>query len=105
MDGKKFETGEFQAVIGLDEAPKGVEEGLKGLCAGDERSMRIEPEWAHGEKGLHGKVPSNAAVIYDVKVKKVERNESVERTGLKLNEMLKVCFVRFHFRDRLQNIA
>ena len=38
-DGRTFDIGEYEVKIGAGEAPKGLEEGLKGLCLSDERCV------------------------------------------------------------------
>ena len=35
------DIGEYEIKIGNKEAPEGIDQGLRGLCVGDERSLRI----------------------------------------------------------------
>lgn len=87
-DGRQFDAGDWEILLGRGEAPKGIEQGLMGLCYGDERSLRIHSDLAYGEEGLKDRVPPNSTVIYDVEVLSIERKEQ-KRVGLHMNQFLK----------------
>ena len=87
-NGELFDRGEYEIKIGNNEAPKGVDVGLRGLCPGDQRRMFIHPSWAYGYRGLYPRMPyANARVVYDVVVLKVLR-ENQKRVGLLMNKFL-----------------
>ena len=85
LSGKLFDVGEYEMKIGTQESIKGVDQGLRGLCEGDERALRIHPDLAYGSEGLGNRVPADSEVIYDVKVVRIER-ENQERKGIKMEE-------------------
>merc|ERR1711962_401090 len=61
--GHLFDVGEYEVKIGSDEAPVGIDQGLRGLCYGDQRGLRIHPDLAYGDDGLDDRVPANSIVI------------------------------------------
>jgi len=89
--GKAFDIAEYETKIGANEAPKGVDQGLRGLCVKDERTLVIQPELAYGAEGLDKRVPANATVIYDIEVLNITRGTE-ERNGLLMNKF-------FDFKD------
>jgi len=89
--GKAFDIAEYETKIGNNEAPAGVDQGLRGLCVKDERTLVIPPELAYGTEGLDKRVPANATVIYDIEVLNITRGTE-ERNGLLMNKM-------FDFKD------
>jgi len=86
-NGTLFDVGEYEIKIGSGEAPKGIDEGLRGLCKGDKRIMTIPADLAYGEEGLDHRVPTGTAVIYEVEIIIVERTEQTRR-GLLMNHVL-----------------
>jgi len=85
--GVLFDVGEYEIKIGQEEAPEGIDQGIRGLCQGDKRALRIHHSLAYGETGLDNRVPANSVVLYDVEILKIDR-ESGERLGLKTNDLL-----------------
>ena len=62
-------------VQGQQQAPRGWEVGLLGMCIGEERRLTIPPSLGYGKRGVpKGKivpklpVPPNSILIYDVKL-------------------------------------
>ena len=88
---KAFDIAEYETKIGNNEAPAGVDQGLRGLCVKDERTLVIPPELAYGGEGLDNRVPANATVIYDIEVLNITSGTE-ERNGLIMNKM-------FDFKD------
>lgn len=39
------------AVLGSDKVIDGLDEGLRGMCAGEKRVVTVPPHLGHGEKG------------------------------------------------------
>jgi len=87
-NGTLFDVGEYEIKIGNDEAPKGIDEGLRGLCSGDKRVLTIPAELAYGEKGLDERVPTGTNVVYEVEIVIIQRAEQ-KRRGLLMNHVLK----------------
>jgi len=89
-DGRRFDTGVYEGRIGHHEMVVGLNEGLKGLCSGDSRSLIVSGEWGFGEEGVpHRHVAPNATLVFDVRVLHVSRFSDV-RTGLKMGETVKI---------------
>lgn len=61
----KFKVGKGLVIRGWDEA-------LLTMCIGEKATLVIEPSWAYGRKGVDGKVPSNATLIFDVELVGIE---------------------------------
>jgi len=96
-NGTLFDVGEYEIKIGNSEAPKGIDEGLRGLCKGDKRILTIPAELAYGEEGLDHRVPSGTGVIYEVEIIVIERTEQ-KRRGLLMNHVL-----NFHDTNKVED--
>jgi len=96
-NGTLFDVGEYEIKIGKSEAPKGIDEGLRGLCKGDKRILTIPAELAYGEEGLDHRVPSGTNVIYEVEIIIIERTEQ-KRRGLLMNHVL-----NFHDTNKVED--
>lgn len=59
-------------VLGVGQVLKGIDEGLQGMKVAAERRLYIPPRLAFGERGIPGRVPPNATLIFDVYVVKIE---------------------------------
>uniref|UniRef100_A0A672G0V9 peptidylprolyl isomerase n=1 Tax=Salarias fasciatus TaxID=181472 RepID=A0A672G0V9_SALFA len=55
------------AVLGWDKVIDGLDEGLRGMCAGERRVVTVPPHLGHGEKGAAG-VPSSAVLVFDIEL-------------------------------------
>uniref|UniRef100_A0A8C5EMA2 peptidylprolyl isomerase n=1 Tax=Gouania willdenowi TaxID=441366 RepID=A0A8C5EMA2_GOUWI len=60
------------AVLGWDKIIDGLDEGLRGMCAGERRVLTIPPHLGHGEKGAAG-VPGSAVLVFDIKLVSFEK--------------------------------
>lgn len=40
-----------EAVLGSDKVIDGLDQGLRGMCAGEKRVITVPPHLGHGEKG------------------------------------------------------
>ncbi|QLQ78697.1 hypothetical protein HG537_0B00460 [Torulaspora globosa] len=54
--------------LGTGQVIKGWDQGLLGMCIGEERKIQIPSELAYGERGIPGVIPRNADMIFDVKL-------------------------------------
>lgn len=54
--------------LGSGQVIKGWDQGLLGMCIGEERKIQIPSELAYGERGIPGVIPKNADMIFDVKL-------------------------------------
>ncbi|KAK2820439.1 hypothetical protein Q5P01_023398 [Channa striata] len=60
------------AVLGSDKVIDGLDEGLRGMCAGEKRVVTVPPHLGHGEKGAPG-VPSSAVLVFDIELMSFEK--------------------------------
>lgn len=60
------------AVLGGDKVIDGLDEGLRGMCAGEKRLVTVPPHLGHGEKGATG-VPSSAVLVFDIELLSFEK--------------------------------
>lgn len=61
----KFKVGQGLVIRGWDEA-------LLTMCINEKAEITIEPEWAYGRRGVEGKVPPNATLIFEVELVGIE---------------------------------
>ncbi|QLL31184.1 hypothetical protein HG536_0B00450 [Torulaspora globosa] len=54
--------------LGSGQVIKGWDQGLLGMCIGEERKIQIPSDLAYGERGIPGVIPKNADMIFDVKL-------------------------------------
>lgn len=77
QDEKVFDTsatreGPFNVRIGEGKVIAGWDEGIMAMKLGEKRTL-IVPYWlAYGEKGIRGKIPTHATLVFDVELLKFE---------------------------------
>ena len=75
--GEKFDSSEgrptpFGFIVGAGRVIKGWDEGIVGMREGGKRELTIPADKAYGAQGAPGgKVPPNAALVFDVEVVRV----------------------------------
>ncbi|NXY88621.1 FKB14 isomerase, partial [Alcedo cyanopectus] len=52
--------------LGIKEAIKGWDRGLKDMCVGEKRKLTIPPALAYGKEGKAGKIPPESTLIFNV---------------------------------------
>lgn len=54
--------------LGKGQVIKGWDQGLLGMCIGEQRKIQIPSDLAYGERGIPGVIPKNADMIFDVEM-------------------------------------
>ena len=63
--------------LGHGQVIKGWDQGLMGMCEGEQRKLVIPPELAYGEAGAPPKIPKSATLIFHVDLVKIERKDEL----------------------------
>lgn len=77
LDGTKFESSVDAAQpltfwVGMGDTLRAFDEGVPGMRVGGRRKLIAPPGLAYGLKGLDGKVPPNATVIFEVELLEIK---------------------------------
>ncbi|HEY0946029.1 MAG TPA: FKBP-type peptidyl-prolyl cis-trans isomerase [Opitutaceae bacterium] len=73
LDGAKFDTsadhgGPFNFVLGTGRVIPGWDEAIRTMKKGEKRTLII-PYWlGYGEKGIRGKIPAKATLVFEVEL-------------------------------------
>jgi FKBP-type peptidyl-prolyl cis-trans isomerase len=78
--GKKFDSSRdrgqpFQFKLGAGMVIKGWDQGIKGMCVGEKRVLRIPPSLGYGDRGAGGAIPGGATLIFDVELMGIENDD------------------------------
>ena len=78
MDGTKFDSSfdrrkPFTFELGVGQVIPGWDQGLIGVCKGEERHLVVPSELAYGERGAGEVIPAGATLLFDVVVVDVEK--------------------------------
>jgi len=81
MDGTKFDSSfdrrkPFTFELGVGQVIPGWDQGLIGVCKGEERHLVVPSELAYGERGAGEVIPAGATLLFDVVVVDVEKVKS-----------------------------
>jgi len=71
QDGKKFDSSfdrqqPFTFTIGVGQVIPGWDQGLLGVCAGEERHLVVPAPLAYGDRGAGDVIPPGAILLFDV---------------------------------------
>merc|ERR1719367_2174815 len=83
QDGKKFDSSfdrqqPFTFTIGVGQVIPGWDQGLLGVCAGEERHLVVPSPLAYGDRGAGDVIPPGAILLFDVVVVNVEKQGQAE---------------------------
>lgn len=72
-DGKKFDSSydrrqPIAFKLGTGRVIAGWDQGIVGMCVGEERTLRIPSDLAYGNNGIPGVIPPAADLVFDVKL-------------------------------------
>lgn len=75
-NGKQFDSSYSRGTpisfrLGSGQVIQGWDQGLVGMCVGEERKIHIPSKLAYGERGIPGVIPKNADLVFDVKLVKI----------------------------------
>ncbi|XP_013186102.1 peptidyl-prolyl cis-trans isomerase FKBP2 [Amyelois transitella] len=63
--------------LGSGQVIKGWDQGLIGMCEGEQRKLVIPPELAYGEAGAPPKIPKSATLTFHVDLVKIDRKDEL----------------------------
>ncbi|XP_017062108.1 FK506-binding protein 2 [Drosophila ficusphila] len=78
QDGSEFDSSysrgsPFSFTLGARQVIKGWDQGILGMCEGEQRKLTIPPELGYGASGAGGgKIPPNAVLVFDVELMKID---------------------------------
>ncbi|XP_045167405.1 peptidyl-prolyl cis-trans isomerase FKBP2-like [Mercenaria mercenaria] len=64
----------FVFTLGTGQVIKGWDQGLLGMCEGEERKLVVPAEMGYGARGAPPKIPADAALVFEVKLETIERH-------------------------------
>merc|ERR1712111_96769 len=83
QDGKKFDSSfdrsqPFTFTMGVGQVIPGWDQGLLGVCAGEERHLVVPATLAYGDRGAGDVIPPGATLLFDVVIVDVEKKSQQE---------------------------
>jgi len=78
QDGKKFDSSfdraqPFTFTMGVGQVIPGWDQGLLGVCTGEERHLVVPAPLAYGDRGAGDVIPPGATLLFDIVIVEVER--------------------------------
>jgi FKBP-type peptidyl-prolyl cis-trans isomerase len=70
-DGKVFDEGTFDFVLGSGQVIQGFDLGVSGMSVGQKRRITVPPEMGYGERGAGRVIPPNATLVFEIEVLKI----------------------------------
>jgi len=94
QDGKKFDSSfdrqqPFTFTIGVGQVIPGWDQGLLGVCAGEERHLVVPAPLAYGDRGAGDVIPPGAILLFDVVIVDVIKDGEEDKAKLEEEERRK----------------
>eukprot|EP00092_Neocalanus_flemingeri_P002303 GFUD01002460.1.p1 GENE.GFUD01002460.1~~GFUD01002460.1.p1 ORF type:complete len:414 (+),score=153.83 GFUD01002460.1:277-1518(+) len=91
QDGKKFDSSfdraqPFTFTMGVGQVIPGWDQGLLGVCAGEERHLVVPAPLAYGDRGAGDVIPPGATLLFDIVIVDVEKTNAKKDEELKRNQ-------------------
>jgi len=83
QDGKKFDSSfdraqPFTFSLGVGQVIPGWDQGLLGVCSGEERHLVVPAALAYGDRGAGDVIPPGAILLFDIVIVDVEKENDAE---------------------------
>ncbi|ETS62386.1 hypothetical protein PaG_03473 [Moesziomyces aphidis] len=83
-DGTKFDSSldrgqPFEFTLGTGQVIKGWDKGLRDMCVGEKRKLKIPPSDGYGARGAGGAIPPNAHLIFEVELLEIKGPRAAAR--------------------------
>lgn len=81
-DGTKFDSSRdrndpFKFQVGIGQVIKGWDEGIIGMCVGENRKLVIPPALGYGDQGAGDVIPGGATLYFDIELLEIENGAPV----------------------------
>ncbi|XP_078501572.1 peptidyl-prolyl cis-trans isomerase FKBP10 isoform X1 [Lissotriton helveticus] len=114
LDGTYFDSSysrssTYDTYVGSGWLIKGMDEGLLGMCVGEQRKIIVPPFLGYGEKGYGTIIPPQASLVFDVLL--VDLHNPKDGISIENQVIPKSCkrtsatgdFVRYHYNGTLMD--
>eukprot|EP01094_Clydonella_sp_ATCC50884_P009000 TRINITY_DN18538_c0_g1_i1.p2 TRINITY_DN18538_c0_g1~~TRINITY_DN18538_c0_g1_i1.p2 ORF type:complete len:134 (+),score=45.85 TRINITY_DN18538_c0_g1_i1:213-614(+) len=76
-DGTKFDSSldrgtPFEFTLGSGQVIQGWERGLKGMCVGEKRRLKIPSSLGYGANGMPPTIPASAGLVFEVELLEIK---------------------------------
>jgi FKBP-type peptidyl-prolyl cis-trans isomerase len=68
VDCTEWQSAPVEVTVGAGELLSGLESVVSDACLGDTLRVEVPPEAAFGKRGIPGRIPSNARLIFDIEL-------------------------------------
>ncbi|KAF6261260.1 hypothetical protein COO60DRAFT_1637000 [Scenedesmus sp. NREL 46B-D3] len=80
VNGKQFDSSiprgqPFDFKLGAGNVIKGWDEGIKGMCIGEKRVLRIPPHMGYGDRGAGADIPGGATLVFETELVDIESDD------------------------------